>query len=44
MGWMWIWAVLIVGGLLIIGFVVVRLVQGADRSSPTERLAESPAR
>jgi putative membrane protein len=27
-GWMWIWPVLIVGGLLINGYVVLRLVQG----------------
>ena len=27
-GWMWIWPVLVVGGLLIIVYVAVRLAQG----------------
>ena len=35
MGWMWIWPVLVVAGLLIIGYVVLRLVQGGRPSSPT---------
>lgn len=35
MGWMWIWPVLIVAGLLMIGYVVVRLVQGGRSPSPT---------
>jgi putative membrane protein len=34
-GWMWVWPVLIVVGLLVIGYVVVRLVQGRQRSAPT---------
>jgi putative membrane protein len=34
-GWMWIWPVLVVAGLLIIGYVVLRLVQGGRPSSPT---------
>jgi putative membrane protein len=28
MGWMWIWPALIVAGLLIIGYLALRLVQG----------------
>jgi len=35
MGWMWIWPVLIVAGLMIIGYVVVRLVQSARPPSST---------
>ena len=34
MGWMWIWPVLIVAGLLIIGYVVLRLVQGGRLTPP----------
>ena len=34
-GWMWVWPVLIVFGLLIVGYVAVRLVQGWQASSPT---------
>jgi putative membrane protein len=32
-GWMWVWLVLVVVGLLIIGYVGVRLAQGRARSS-----------
>jgi putative membrane protein len=35
MGWMWIWLSLVVAGLLIIGYVVLRLVQGGRPFSPT---------
>jgi len=35
MGWMWIWPVLVVAGLLIIGYVVLRLVQGGRPTAPT---------
>ena len=35
MGWMWIWPVLVVAGLLIIGYVVLRLVQSGRPTSPT---------
>jgi len=34
-GWMWVWPVLIVVGLIILGYVVVRLAQGRQRTSPT---------
>ena len=34
MGWMWVWPVLIVVGLLILGYLGVRLVQGRQASSP----------
>jgi len=45
MGWMWVWPVLIVVGLLVIGYVGVRLAQsrqasgltGSDRSSSAAR-------
>jgi len=32
-GWMWIWPVLVLVGLVILGYVGVRLAQG-DRSAP----------
>jgi putative membrane protein len=32
-GWMWVWPVLIVAGLLLIGYVVVRLAQGRRSTS-----------
>jgi putative membrane protein len=35
MGWMWVWPVLIVVGLLILGYVAVRLAQGRQGASPT---------
>jgi putative membrane protein len=35
MGWMWVWPVLIVVGLLVIGYVGVRLAQGRQSTSPT---------
>jgi putative membrane protein len=34
-GWMWVWPLLIVAGLLIIGYLVLRLVQ--DARLPTAR-------
>lgn len=34
MGWMWVWPVLVVAGLLIIGYVVLRLVQGGRLPTP----------
>jgi len=34
MGWMWIWPVLILAGLVLVGFVVVRLAQGGAPSAP----------
>jgi putative membrane protein len=42
MGWMWVWPVLIVAGLLVIGYVAVRLAQGMPPSS--RRSGPSPAR
>jgi putative membrane protein len=33
MGWMWIWPVLILVGLLIIGYVVIRVAQGGSSAS-----------
>ena len=46
MGWMWVWPVLIVAGLLILGYVAVRLVQSRRMSSPTDAgpRSNSPAR
>jgi len=35
MGWTWVWLVLIVAGLLVIGYVAVRLAQGRQSTSPT---------
>ncbi len=35
MGWMWMWPLLVVAGLLIIGYVVLRLLRGGRPSSPT---------
>lgn len=34
MGWIWIWPVLVLTGLLILGYVGVRLAQGRGPSSP----------
>jgi putative membrane protein len=34
MGWMWIWPVLIVCGLAVIGYVAVRLARGGTAGSP----------
>jgi putative membrane protein len=34
MGWMWVWPVLIVVGLLILCYVAVRLAQGRQGASP----------
>jgi putative membrane protein len=33
MGWMWVWPALIVVGLVVIGYVVVRWMQGGQRAS-----------
>jgi putative membrane protein len=46
MGWMWVWPVLSVVGLLILGYVAVRLVQSRRMSSPTGSgpSSDSPAR
>jgi putative membrane protein len=43
MGWMWIWPLLVLAGLVIIGYVVVRLMQGArpPTSAGTEPAAPS---
>lgn len=35
MGWMWLWPVLVVAGLLIIGYVVVRLAQSPRQTRPS---------
>jgi putative membrane protein len=35
MVWMWIWPVLVVGGLLVLGYVALRLAQSSQRASPT---------
>jgi putative membrane protein len=45
MGWMWIWPVLVVVGLVILGYVGVRLAQSSQGTSPTgsDRFG-SPAR
>lgn len=34
MGWIWIWPVLILVGLLVLGYLVVRLAQGRAPSLP----------
>lgn len=46
MGWMWVWPLLTVAGLLILGYVAVRLVQSKRMSSPTGTgpSSDSPAR
>ncbi|MFE2069157.1 SHOCT domain-containing protein [Streptomyces sp. NPDC059467] len=43
-GLMWIWPVFIVAGLLLIGFVVVRLIQEGLTSPPASRSVGSAAR
>ncbi|WP_028801219.1 SHOCT domain-containing protein [Streptomyces sp. 142MFCol3.1] len=43
MGWMWIWPVFTVAGLLLIGFVAVRQVQGGLASPPAPRSVGSAA-
>jgi putative membrane protein len=35
MGWMWVWPALIVAGLLILGYVAARWMQGGQRASQT---------
>jgi putative membrane protein len=35
MGWMWVWPVLIVVGLVILGYVAVRLTQSWQLSGPS---------
>jgi len=35
MGWMWIWPVIVVVGLLTLGYVGVRLAQNSQVTSPT---------
>ena len=44
MGWVWVWPVLIVVGLVILGYVAVRLVQGRQVSGLTGSDAGSAAR
>ena len=34
MGWMWVWPVLIVVGLVILGYVAMRLAQSRQRAFP----------
>jgi putative membrane protein len=43
-GWMWIWPLLVLAGLLIIGYVVVRLVSGArpPTTAGTQPAGSSP--
>jgi putative membrane protein len=36
MGWFWIWPVLVLLGVLLLGYAVYRLVQGHGGASPTE--------
>ena len=44
-GWMWVWPVLILGGLILIGVAASRLMQGGDSSSaPWSGTPESAAR
>ena len=45
-GWMWVWPVLTVAGLLILGYVTVRLLQSKRTSSLTRSgpNSDSPAR
>jgi putative membrane protein len=46
MGWMWVWPVLSAAGLLMLGYVALRLVQGRRMSAPTDSGpgSDSPAR
>jgi putative membrane protein len=44
MGWMWVWPVLVVVGLAIIGYVVVRLAQGRQMSGGSDPRSGSAAR
>jgi len=46
MGWTWVWPALSVAGLLILGYVAVRLVQSRRMSSPTDAgpSSDPPAR
>ena len=44
MGWMWIWPVFIVVGVLIIGYAAVRLAQGRQVTGRPESHAGSAAR
>lgn len=44
LGWMWVWPVLIVAGLVIIGYVAVRLATGRQPSSSTGPGSGSAAR
>lgn len=41
MGWIWIWPVLILMGLLMVGYLVARLAQGP---APSSLPGSSPAR
>ncbi len=46
-GWMWVWLVLVVVGLLVLGYVAVRLVQGgraSGRSGPDPGAGSSARR
>jgi putative membrane protein len=36
MGWMWIWPLLVLVGLLIIAYVVLRMAQGTRQPTSTE--------
>ncbi|MDQ4092988.1 MAG: SHOCT domain-containing protein [Actinomycetota bacterium] len=36
MGWFWIWPVLVLIGLLLLGYVAYRLAQGRGTSSPAD--------
>jgi putative membrane protein len=42
LGWMWVWPLLVVVGLLIIGYVVLRLAKGGRPSSPTRPAGPAP--
>jgi len=46
MGWMWVWPALSAAGLLILGYVAVRLMQSRRTSSPSDAgpSSDSPAR
>jgi putative membrane protein len=46
MGWMWVWPVLTVAGLMILAYVAFRLLQSGRMSSPTgpDPSSHSPAR
>jgi putative membrane protein len=44
MGWLWLWPVLVLAGLILVAFVAVRLMQGGSASSTGADSAGTAAR